>query len=555
MRWIRKFTRLIHINYVLLKHGLDKIVWSTPMFRPLMVLIIFFPWRWFNAHEAPRGKSIRLALEELGPIFVKFGQLLSIRRDLLPDDIAEELAKLQDKVPPFDGKIAKRMIEKSLQSPIEVLFAEFNITPLASASIAQVHSAVLHDGSKVVVKVLRPKIEKQIRQDIELLETLAKLVFRYIPQSRRFRPIEVVEEFKTTLYDELDLLREAANASQLRRNFLHSDSLYIPQIYWQYCRTDVLVMEQIYGIHILDIPTLQAKNINLKKLAEKGVEIFFTQVFRDSFFHADMHPGNIFISDETPNNPRYIAVDFGIVGTLSPDDQRYLGENFLAFFKRDYRRVAELHIQSGWIPPETRIEAFESSIRTVCEPIFEKPLKDISIGQTLLRLFQTARRFDMEVQPQLVLLQKTLLTIEGLGRQLDPDLDLWQTAKPFLEKWVKQQFGPRSVIKALRNKLPIWSDRLPAIPEAVYEITRYFQNKIHYLEHDQTLKRFSHKELLQRKSRHLTRKIFGATLLICSTLLAIASPYAQVIFQYLHSYQLWVIGAGVIIGLVCLFKK
>lgn len=555
MRWLGKFLRLIHINYVFLKHGLDKIVWSTPMFRPFMVLIIFFPWRWFNAHEAPRGESIRLALEELGPIFVKFGQLLSIRGDLLPDDIAAELAKLQDKVPPFDGKIAKNMIEKSLGQPIEVLFSDFTITPLASASIAQVHSATLHDGSNVVVKVLRPKIGQTIRQDVALLEMLANLIFRYMPQSRRFRPIEVVQEFKITLYDELDLLREAANASQLRRNFEDSESLYIPQIYWQYCRSDVLVMEQIYGIHISDMETLKAKNIDLKKLAEKGVEIFFTQVFRDCFFHADMHPGNIFISADHPENPCYIAVDFGIVGTLSPDDQRYLGENFLAFFKRDYRRVAELHVQSGWVPPDTRIDAFESSIRTVCEPIFERPLKDISIGQTLLRLFQTARRFNMEVQPQLVLLQKTLLTIEGLGRQLYPDLDLWQTAKPYLEKWMKKQFGPQAILKTLKNKFPIWSDRLPEIPEAIYEISRYFQNKIHYLEHDDTTKRHSHRELFEKKSRHLTRKIFGATLVVCSTLLAITNPSIQLFFQHFQVYQLWLIGGGLFLGLFCLFKS
>jgi len=518
------------------------------LFRPFNFLILFFPWRWFRKKKAPSGEAIRQALEELGPIFVKFGQLLCIRRDILPDDIAEELAKLQDKVPPFSGKKAKQLIEQSLGYTTESIFSEFNITPLASASIAQVHAATLYDGSKVVVKVLRPNIYQQINQDVALLELFAKLMFRYLPQSRRFRPIEVVAELKATLYDELDLLREAANASQLRRNFADSDSLYVPQIYWEHSRKNVLVMEHIYGVPISDMNTLRANNTNLKKLAERGVEIFFTQVFRDCFFHADMHPGNVFVSIKDPQNPKYMAVDFGIMGTLGPDDQRYLGENFLAFFKRDYRRVAELHVQSGWVPPHTRVEAFESAIRTVCEPIFERPLKDISIGQTLLRLFQTARRFNMEVQPQLVLLQKTLLTVEGLGRQLYPELDLWQTAKPFLEKWMKKQFGVRAFFRNIKTHFPIWSDRLPELPEAVYNIARYWQDETHYLKHQQSSKRISHQELLKVKNRHLLRKTVGVGIIIAVAGFAIISPYSD-FYEWIKAHQLIVMGAFLVLGL------
>lgn len=548
MRSIKKLGRLFYIKYVLLKHGLDRIIWAHPLFRPFNFLIIFFPWRWFRKKKVPTGKSIRLALEELGPIFVKFGQLLSIRRDILPDDIADELAKLQDKVPPFAGERAKKIIEKSLGYSTQSVFSEFSIAPLASASVAQVHAATMLDGTHVVVKVLRPNIEKQIRQDVDLLETFAKLMFRYVPQSRRFRPIEVVAEFKSTLYDELDLLREAANASQLRRNFVDSESLYVPQIYWQHCRQKVLVMEHVYGVPISDIKALKANNTDLKKLAERGVEIFFTQVFRDCFFHADMHPGNIFVSTNDPQNPKYLAVDFGIMGTLGPDDQRYLGENFLAFFKRDYRRVAELHVQSGWVPPHTRIEAFESAIRTVCEPIFERPLKDISIGQTLLRLFQTARRFDMEIQPQLVLLQKTLITVEGLGRQLYPDLDLWQTAKPFLERWMRKQFGVRAFLRNIKTRLPIWSDRLPDLPEAVYNIARYWQNETHYLKHLQSAQRVSHQAILKKQNRHLIRKTLGALILIGAVGFAVLTPQFSTIIELLQEHQIAAISICALLG-------
>lgn len=542
MRWIAKFYRFFHIYFVLLKHGLDKIIWAGPSFTGKKFLLLFFPWRWFQKHDMPSGESIRLALIELGPIFVKFGQLLSTRRDLLSDDIANELAKLQDNVPPFSAKQAKETIERSLQQPIDRLFSEFELLPLASASISQVHAATLPDGALVVVKVLRPQIHQQVNRDIGLLETFSYLL-NNLHIAKRFRPIEVVAEIKQTLLDELDLLREAANASQLRRNFINSDNLYVPQIYWQYSRKDVLVIERIHGIHVSDIERLKTHQIDFKRLAERGVEIFFTQVFRDSFFHADMHPGNIFVMANEPHNPKYIAVDFGIMGTLGPEDQRYLGENFLAFFKRDYRRVAELHVQSGWVPPDTPINAFETAIRTVCEPIFEKPLKEISFGQTLIRLFQTASRFNMQVQPQLLLLQKTLLSIEGLGRQLYPDLDLWQTAKPFLEKWMKKHYSPKSFIETLWNKIPLWSDKLPELPEAVYDIARFWQQETHRLHFQQ-----NYSPSVKTPKRKATR-LLGATLIICSALVLLTGPFAEIIRQH----DIWIAGVGFTLGLFCLF--
>ncbi len=551
MRWFAKIFRFIHINFVLLKYGLDKAIWASPHFPGKHVFILFFPWRWFQKHDMPSGEDIRLALTELGPIFVKFGQLLSTRRDLLSDDIANELAKLQDNVPPFSGQLAAKMIEKSLQQPIGVLFSEFEPLPLASASISQVHAATLLDGSRVVVKVLRPAIYQQVKRDVELLETFAAML-HHLQSMNRFRPIEVVAEIRQTLFDELDLLREAANASQLRRNFINSDHLYVPQIYWEYSRKDVLVIERIHGIHVSDIQRLKAHNTDLKRLAERGVEIFFTQVFRDCFFHADMHPGNIFVMVEDPQNPKYIAVDFGIMGTLGPEDQRYLGENFLAFFKRDYRRVAELHVQSGWVPPDTPINAFETAIRTVCEPIFERPLKEISFGQTLIRLFQTASRFNMQVQPQLLLLQKTLLSIEGLGRQLYPDLDLWQTAKPFLEKWMKKHYGPKAFFEGIWNKLPLWADKLPDMPESIYDITRFWQHETHRIRFHQIYSPGSPLEVAtEKKMASISAKIFGATILIISTLFLLASPLANKI----HSYDGWIIGAGFILGLFCFFRS
>jgi ubiquinone biosynthesis protein len=396
--------------------------------------------------------------------------MLSTRRDLLPDDIAAELARLQDRVPPFPGAEARALIEKAYGRALSEYFVEFDETPLASASIAQVHAAVLHDGTEVVVKVLRPGIAPIIRRDLSLLYLLAGLAERYWADGRRLHPRAIVADYERTIIDELDLMREAANASQLRRNFEHSPLLYVPEVYWPYTRREIMVMERIHGIPISDIEALRAHNINLKILSARGVEIFFTQVFRHNFFHADMHPGNIFVSTDNPQDPRYLAVDFGIVGSLSPVDQHYLAANFVAFFHRDYKRVAELHIESGWVPENTRVNELESAIRTVCEPIFQRPLNEISFGNLLLRLFQTARRFNMEVQPQLVLLQKTLLSIEGLGRQLDPQLDLWETAKPFLDRWMSEQLGARALFEGLKQALPSIIERLPEMPDLLYSL-------------------------------------------------------------------------------------
>ena len=408
-------------------------------------------------------------MEQLGPVFVKFGQMLSTRRDLLADDIALELALLQDKVPPFSSEDAVASIESSLEGKVAELFAQFDFEPLASASIAQVHGAVLHSGEQVVVKVLRPDIKKTIDRDLSLMYMLADMASSFWSEGKRLRPREVVSEYEKTIYDELDMQREAANAAQLKRNFKDSCELYIPEVYWDYTRGEVMVMERIKGIPISDIEALSAAGIDMKKLAERGVNIFFTQVFQDNFFHADMHPGNIFVSEECPLNPSYIAVDFGIVGTLTEEDRHYLSQNLLAFFDQDYHKVAKLHVESGWVPADTRVEEFESSIRTVCEPIFEKPLEEISFGQVLLRLFQTARRFEMEVQPQLVLLQKTLLNIEGLGRQLYPQLDIWQTARPVLKGFMIEQNSPLTVLREIKRNVPDWGRMMPEMPGLVHQ--------------------------------------------------------------------------------------
>ncbi len=457
--------RLLHINWVMVSHGLDEIVLKTHLFRPIRYLVYFTPGYWFTKKNQPRGVRIREALEELGPIYVKFGQTLSTRKDLLPEDIADELVKLQDRVPPFSTETATRIIEQQLQQKVSQAFAEFDPEPLASASVAQVHTATLHSGEKVIVKVLRPDIEDRIHSDVNLLFEIARLAERFWQDAKRLRAMEVVTEFEKTILDELDLIREASNATKIRSNFEDSEMLYIPKVHWPLTRTKIMVMERIHGIPVGEIEKLQAGKADFKLLAERGVEIFFTQVFRDNFFHADMHPGNIFV--DLP--AKYLAVDFGIVGSLSETDQHYLAENFLAFFNRDYRHVAEMHIESGWVPPTTRVEEFEAAIRSVCDPIFDKPLKDISFGLVLLRLFQTARRFDMVVQPQLVLLQKTLLNIEGLGRQLYPDLDLWQTAKPFLENWFKEKMGPKAKLKTAMKQFPQIAEHFPELPTMLFQ--------------------------------------------------------------------------------------
>jgi len=445
--------RLLAILRVVIRYRLDDLLFAAPLPWWLAITRLVLPWRLWPRQQYPRGEALRLALQDLGPIFIKFGQMLSTRRDLLPPDIAGELCWLQDKVPPFDPVKAKAMIEAELGDSVQNLFAQFDDAPLASASIAQVHAARLLTGDEVVVKVIRPNLEAVIHADIAWLFALGRWAERLSSEARRLHLVDVVSDYEKIIFDELDLLREAANASQFRRNFEGSQKLYVPRVYWPLCRARVLVIERINGIPVTDIAALKAQNTDFKRLAESGVELFFTQLFRDNFFHADMHPGNIFVSRAHPQQPQYIAIDFGIVGSLSTEDKDYLAHNLMAFFKRDYRKVAQLHIDSGWVAAATRVEDFEAAVRTVCEPIFELPLKDISFGHLLLRLFQIARRFDMEVQPQLVLLQKTLLNIEGLGRELYPELNLWETAKPFIERWMRERASPRQILINLKNEL------------------------------------------------------------------------------------------------------
>lgn len=449
--------RLYKITKVQLSYGLDELLPDQPITRGPQLMRKMLFWMKNQHSDKPLGQRLRLALQELGPVWIKFGQMMSTRRDLFPPAIADQLALLQDQVEPFDGKLAKAQMEKALGGPLENWFDDFSETPLASASIAQVHTATLKEnGREVVLKVIRPDILPVIQADIKLMYRMARIVARFLPEARRLKPVEVVREYEKTLLDELDLMREAANAIQLRRNFENDHILYVPEVFSDYCRQTLMVSERIYGIQVSDIEGLKANGTNLKLLAERGVQVFFTQVFRDSFFHADMHPGNVFVSYDHPEDPQWIGLDCGIVGTLNREDKRYLAENFLAFFNRDYRKVAELHVDSGWVPHDTNVDEFEFAIRTVCEPIFEKPLCEISFGHVLLNLFNTARRFNMEVQPQLVLLQKTLLYVEGLGRQLYPQLDLWDTAKPFLEDWMSRQVGPKAVINAIKEKAPFW---------------------------------------------------------------------------------------------------
>ncbi len=513
--------RLYAIVHVFLSYGLDELI---PRIRITLLLRL---WRkclfWIpNRHpQQPLGERLRLALEKLGPVWIKFGQMMSTRRDLFPPHIADQLMMLQDRVAPFDGHKARQQIELSLGAPVTSLFDDFELTPLASASIAQVHTATLKaNGQQVVIKVIRPDIVPVIKADMKLIYRLARLIQRLLPDGRRLRPVEVVADYEKTLLDELNLMREAANAIQLRRNFQNSNLLYIPEVYTDYCSETMLVMERIYGIPVSDAAALERNGINLKLLAERGVKVFFTQVFRDNFFHADMHPGNIFVSREHPQDPQYVSIDFGIVGSLNKGDKRYLAENFIAFFNRDYRKVAELYASSGWVPADTNLEYFESAIRTVCEPIFEKPLAEISFGHVLFNLFNTARRFNMEVQPQLILLQKTLLYIEGIGRQLYPQLDLWKTAKPFLERWIKEQVGFPAVMRGLKEKAPFWAEKLPELPELFYDSLcqhKMLQHSVNKLAEDLNVNHIRHNQ---------TRFLFGigATLLLSGTALLIGRP-------------------------------
>ncbi|WP_145559450.1 ubiquinone biosynthesis regulatory protein kinase UbiB [Yersinia bercovieri] len=512
--------RLYLIIRVFLSYGLDELIPKIRLTLPLRIGRYLFFWLPNRHKEMPLGERLRLALQELGPVWIKFGQMMSTRRDLFPPTIADQLAMLQDRVAPFDGALARKHIEIAMGGPLETWFDDFDQQALASASIAQVHTARLkHNGQEVVLKVIRPDILPIIKADVRLMYRLAGWVPKLLPDGRRLRPREVVREYEKTLLDELNLLREAANAIQLRRNFENSPMLYIPEVYSDYCRESVLVMERIYGIPVSDIAALEAQGTNMKLLAERGVQVFFTQVFRDSFFHADMHPGNIFVSYEHPHDPLYIGIDCGIVGSLNKADKRYLAENFIAFFNRDYRRVAELHVDSGWVPRDTNVEDFEFAIRTVCEPIFEKPLAEISFGHVLLNLFNTARRFNMEVQPQLVLLQKTLLYVEGLGRQLYPQLDLWTTAKPFLESWLRDQVGLPAVLRALKEKAPFWAEKFPELPELVYDSLQ--QHKLLQQSVDKLTIQIQGQQQRQGQSRYLFG--VGATLLVSGTILFLAS--------------------------------
>jgi len=497
---------------VIARHGLDEFIFQLGVLRPYRFLRFALPIFWFRRPSGGRGQRLRHALEELGPIFVKFGQALSTRPDLIPPDIAAELTRLQDRVPPFSGEEAREVIERSLDAPLAKHFATFDVQPLASASVAQVHPATLLDGTAVVVKVLRPGIEAVIDQDVALLYRLAGWVDRYWPDAKRLRPLEVVEEYDKTIHDELDMTREGANASQLRSNFPESEMIYVPEVYWEHSTREVLVMERIYGIPIRDIDAIRKAGVDLRTLAHNGVEIFFTQAFRDGFFHADMHPGNIFVGE----NGQYRAVDFGIMGSLADSDKRYLAENLLAFFNRDYRAVAVAHLRAGWVPPSTRVDEFEAAVRTVCEPIFARPISEISFGQLVLRLFQVARRFDMPVQPQLVLLQKTLLNIEGLGRQLYPELDLWETAKPYLERWMRDQVGPSALLKTLRRELPSVMPLIPELPGLVHEWLRR-QRDGDAAQSDRGDDRIARLEAqLERAREQKNRVAFGSVLLIGS---------------------------------------
>ncbi|EJL6680396.1 TPA: ubiquinone biosynthesis regulatory protein kinase UbiB [Vibrio cholerae] len=507
--------RLYRIVKVQLEYGLDELLPEHHLTRaPLLARKSLFWLR--NQHtDKALGDRLRLALQELGPVWIKFGQMMSTRRDLFPPHIADPLAMLQDKVAPFDGLQAKQLIEKELGAPLETWFDDFDIKPLASASIAQVHTAKLKsNGRDVVLKVIRPDIRPQIDADIKLMYRVARIVAKSLPEARRLKPVEVVREYEKTLLDELDLRREAANAIQLRRNFENSEELYVPEVLTDFCNETVMVSERIYGIQVSDLAGLHANGTNMKLLAERGVSVFFTQVFRDSFFHADMHPGNVFVNPNHPENPQWIGLDCGIVGTLNSEDKRYLAENFLAFFNRDYRRVAQLHVDSGWVPLDTNVDEFEVAIRMVCEPIFAKPLCEISFGHVLLNLFNTARRFNMEVQPQLVLLQKTLLYVEGLGRQLYPQLDLWQTAKPFLEKWMANQVGPQAFLYALKERAPLWFEKMPELPELLYDSLKQGRNLNQRLDN-------LYQGYRQSKRQQGTGKFLfgvGATLVVCSAI-------------------------------------
>lgn len=551
---IGRLTRFARIEHVLVKYGLEQLFLEQTRASALQHVFILSPTRWMNRElrSLPRGERLRLALEELGPVFVKLGQVLSTRRDLLPDDIGNALTQLQDNVKPFPSELARTEIEASLDESIDVLFKSFEDTPIASASIAQVHGVELHDGTQAIAKVLRPGIKKTIDRDISLMYLLADMAALALHDGKRLRPREVVAEYERTIHDELNLVAEATNAVVLRNNFKDSKTLYIPEIYWEYTRNSVMVQERISGISIRDIDAMEANGTDMKKLAEHGVEIFYTQVFDHNFFHADMHPGNIFVSRENPDHPQYIAVDFGIVGSLTEEDQRYIGENLLAFFQRDYRRVAQLHIDSGWVPKHTRVSELEAGVRAVCEPIFDKPLSEISFGDVLLNLFHIARRFEMEVQPQLVLLQKTLLNIEGLGRELYPDLDLWATGKPFLKRWVVKQNNPQTVIKRFVDQAPMLLKIMPDMPMLVHDYLKLQNQAMSEGQHSSEHNPYLIKNKTKDSGRSLHYSIAGAALVVSSALLGSAGIVSG---QDSTSIWVWLAGAfGVGLLLLGLIK-
>jgi ubiquinone biosynthesis protein len=514
-----RFLRVLTIQRVLIRHGFDELILSTPLLSSVGFLLYLLPWNWRRRDYKPRAERIRAVLEDLGPLFVKFGQILSTRRDLLPDDIADELAKLQDHVPPFPCAQARAIVEKAYGQPVARVFAAFDEVPLASASIAQVHAARLLDGREVIVKVVRPNLRPTIEQDIALMQLLADAAERYWARGKRLKPTVVVAEFEKTILDELDMMREAANASQLRRNFADSALMYVPEVHWDYTRQNVLVMERLDGLNISDVAGLQAAGVDLATLAERGVELFFTQVFRDHFFHADVHPGNLFVLPAAdPEAARYAPVDFGIMGSLSEFDQRYLAENFSAFLARDYRRVATLHVESGWVPPDTRVDDFEFAIRAVCEPIFDRPMKDISVGNLLLRLFQTAQRFNMEILPQLLLLQKTLVNIEGIGRQLHPELDLWRAARPALERFMLERVGVRRLFGSFKAQLPRWGERLPELPGLALDTLEQLKGgRLKVMTNDPKLEEI--RAEIASLNRRLVWAVIGVGFVICAAVL------------------------------------
>ncbi|MDB9862901.1 ubiquinone biosynthesis regulatory protein kinase UbiB [Litorivicinus sp.] len=534
--------RLLKIIKVLFSQRIDEFL-PKPK-RGFMSAITFLIPR-VRAKKA-RGERLRDALQTLGPVFVKFGQMLSTRRDLLPPDIARYLAELQDRVRPFPGDIAKQIIENDLEVSIDDIFNEFSAEPMASASVAQVHTAQLKTGEDVIVKVIRPSIEKVIEEDLKLMMTLARFIEKNFVDGKRLKLVQVVADYRMTILDELDLMREAANTALIRRNFENSTICYVPQIYWDYTRRNVMVEERIYGVPISRIDIFKERNVNMEKLAERGVEIFFTQVFDHSFFHADMHPGNVFVDIEDPGNPIYNAIDFGIVGTLDPESQAYLAQNLIAFFDRDYRAVAELHVESGWVPKDTKVSDFESAIRTVCEPIFQKPLGEISFGLVLIRLFEVARRFRMEVQPQLILLQKTLLNIEGLGRELYPELDLWNTGKPFLQRWVRERLGPKGVIEYAKRNGSRWVVQFPAITNAILSTPERLE-RMENLQAEQT-------KALTLMTKEMRHNRFGRHFSLLISLIGLTAAAIGLLSERLAFAENWPLAIG-ILSLVLLLRR